>query len=268
MPSSTIVPAPALRCRARLATGFANCVAARWASPVAAAALLLAATLAPASAAPAVAPDTLAQRLAACTACHASKERSDAFFPRIAGKPAGYLYNQLLNFREGRRQYPMMSYMVEHLPDAYLREIAQYFSALHPPYPPARPGNAGAAVLERGRVLALQGDAARNVPACVACHGQQLTGVEPATPGLLGLPRDYINAQFGAWRNKVRRAHAPDCMAAVASRLSDADVAAVSAWLSSQNVPADARPAASLAQPAPLECGSASGTPFKTGGQP
>ena len=85
--------------------------------------------------------DSLEQRIKACTACHAQKERHDAFFPRIAGKPAGYLYNQLLNFREGRRQYPMMNYMVEHLPDDYLREIADYFAAQHPAPPPAQPSS-------------------------------------------------------------------------------------------------------------------------------
>lgn len=209
-----------------------------------------------ATAAPATLPDTLEQRVAACTACHQAKERSDAFFPRIAGKPAGYLYNQLVNFREGRRKYPMMTYMVDHLPDAYLKEIAQYFSEQHPPYPPAQPSSATPAMIERGRVLALHGDPATKVPACIACHGEKLTGVAPAIPGLVGLPRDYVNAQFGAWRNKARRAHAPDCMADITARMSDADVAAVSGWLAAQAADADARPATSITLPLPLRCGS------------
>jgi cytochrome c553 len=225
------------------------------------AALLLACSLAASAHAapikPGALPDTLEQRVAACTACHQAKERSDAYFPRIAGKPAGYLYNQLLNFREGRRKYPMMTYMVDHLPDAYLREIAQYFSDLHPPYPPPKPNAATPAMLERGRVLVHQGDPDKKVPACIACHGEQLTGVAPAIPGLVGLPRDYINAQFGSWRNKVRRAHAPDCMAEITARLSDADVAAVSGWLASQAADAAARPADTIARPLPLQCGSA-----------
>jgi cytochrome c553 len=204
-------------------------------------------------------PDTLEQRVAACIACHAPKERGDAFFPRIAGKPAGYLYNQLVNFREGRRTYPMMTYMVEHLPDAYLREIADYFAAQHPPYPPAQAGsgaNAGAATLARGEALARQGDPARKIPACVSCHGSALYGVEPTIPGLIGLPSDYINAQFGAWKNQARRAAAPDCMATIAARLSESDVAAVSAWLSKQPPDAAVRPAANIAMPLPLPCGS------------
>jgi hypothetical protein len=36
-----------------------------------------------------------------------------------------------------------------------------------------------------------------------------------------------------------------------------ADVSAVSAWLAAQPVPADARPADSIARPLPLACGSA-----------
>jgi cytochrome c553 len=112
-------------------------------------------------------------------------------------------------------------------------------------------------VLERGRLLVTRGDTRLKVPACIACHGSQLAGVLPAIPGLLGLPRDYINAQFGAWRNRTRRAHAPDCMAEIAGRLSLEDVSAVSSWLAAQPVAADARPAAAVARPLPLACGSA-----------
>jgi cytochrome c553 len=204
-------------------------------------------------------PDSLQQRIAACLACHSVKERSDAYFPRIAGKPAGYLLNQLRNFRDGRRHYPMMTYMTAQLPDAYLGEIANYFAAQHPPYPPPQPGSATsatAAQLARGETLVRQGDPSKKIPACISCHGTALTGVEPAIPGLLGLPSDYINAQFGNWKNQSRRAAAPDCMAAIAARLSDSDVASASAWLSKQTPDAAARPAASIPLPLPLACGS------------
>ncbi|TFW18101.1 c-type cytochrome [Duganella callida] len=221
--------------------------------------LLLAGLATPILAPAAALPDTLEQRIAACLACHSVKERGDAYFPRIAGKPAGYLYNQLRNFRDGRRHYPLMSYMVEHLPDAYLREIADYFAAQHPPYAAASAGSADRATdaqLTRGEALIRQGDPAKKVPACVACHGSALTGVEPAIPGLLGLPSDYINAQFGNWKNRSRRAAAPDCMADIAARLSENDIASLSAWLARQPPDAAARPAASLPQASPLRCGS------------
>jgi cytochrome c553 len=206
-------------------------------------------------------PDTLAQRVAACTSCHGGPSTPPPssgpnYFPRIAGKPAGYLYNQLQNFRAGRRQYPLMTYMVEHLSDDYLREIATWFSTQHLPASVLARTSLPPGQLERGRELVMRGDAGLKVPACIACHGQRLTGALPAIPGLLGLPRDYINAQFGAWRNGTRRAHAPDCMATIAGRLSLADVAAISAWLASEPVPDDPNPAPDVTHPMPLACGS------------
>ena len=225
-------------------------------------AVLLLSSAGAAHSAPQAVPDTLAQRLVACTSCHARVDArgnplNDSYFPRLHGKPAGYLYNQLLNFREGRRQYPLMTYLVDHLPDPYLREIAGHFAALPPAAHAAETAAVPAQVLERGRQLAINGDSARKVPACIACHGQRLTGVEPTIPGLHGLPRDYVNAQFGAWRNKARRAHAPDCMADITARLSLEDVNAVSSWLAAQPIPADPRPAPAIARPLPLACGSA-----------
>lgn len=203
--------------------------------------------------------DTIAQRAIACVACHGKEGRatSEGFFPRIAGKPAGYLYNQLLNFREGRRRSPSMTYLVAHLSDEYLKEMAQYFSGLHPPYPRSQAATVSPATLERGRVLVVSGDTSRNIPACLACHGQKLTGMLPAIPSLVGLPRDYLNSQFGAWKTGSRRTAAPDCMAQISKQLSPEDIGAVSAWLASRPIPADMTPAAALSIKLPIPCSSA-----------
>ena len=189
--------------------------------------------------------NTLAQRLQACTACHGEQGRAgpDGYYPRLAGKPEAYLYNQLLNLREGRRHYGLMTALVDRLDDDYLREIAQYFSALDLPHPKPLKAVATAQVLARGEVLANRGDAALGIPACTQCHGAALTGALPQFPGLLGLPRDYLNAQLGGWKAGQRKAHAPDCMAGVAKKLSESDASAVTHWLSTQAVPPDARPA-------------------------
>ena len=201
--------------------------------------------------------DTIAQRAAACTTCHGKEGRAtnEGYFPRIAGKPAGYLYNQLVNFRDGRRHYALMTYLVEHLTDAYLYEMADYFARLDLPYPPPQKATASAAALSRGETLVKRGDTGRNIPACTQCHGEALTGVKPAIPGLLGLPRDYLQAQLGHWKSGERRAHAPDCMAKIAAQLTPDDVGAVSAWLAAQPVPMKSQPAESLAAKLPLECG-------------
>ncbi len=42
----------------------------------------------------------------------------------------------------------------------------------------------------------------RHLPACIACHGRELTGMAPAIPGLAGLSADYIGAQMGAWKSR------------------------------------------------------------------
>lgn len=207
--------------------------------------------------------DSMAQRLQACTVCHVAQGRAgpDGYYPRLAGKPAGYLYNQLLNIREGRRHYALMAGLLEPLSNAYLLEIAQYFSQLEVPYPPPNPASAPKEVLARGRVLATQGDPNLDVPPCQQCHGEALTGAAPHVPGLLGLPRDYLNAQLGGWRTGQRRAQAPDCMSHIAKRLSSQDVAAVTHWLASQPVPAHGKPLAALPPLPPgakeLRCGSA-----------
>lgn len=223
-------------------------------------AFVLAALAATAGAAPA-AQDTMAQRVQACTACHGDRGRAaaDGYYPRIAGKPAGYLFNQLTGFRDGRRHYGLMVNLIEPLAtregEAYLREIATYFANIDVPYPAPQPSTAPQTTLDRGRMLALQGDAALGVPACTSCHGRALTGVLPATPGLLGLPRDYVNAQLGGWRTGARRALAPDCMAEVAKALAPEDISAVSQWLAAQPLPAPAHAAAALPTPAPKPCG-------------
>ena len=223
-------------------------------------ALCLAASGANEAAPPFQVPDTIAQRVQACTLCHGKEGRAtnEGYFPRIAGKPAGYLYNQLINFREGRRSNATMTYLVEHLSDAYLVEIANYFSALDLPYPPAPPQatSTAKAELARGDALVHQGDATRGIPACVACHGALLTGAVPAIPGLLGLPRDYLAAQFGGWRTGQRKAAAPDCMARITAMLTPDDVGAVATWLAAQTVPPHAKPSLAVARPLPIACGS------------
>jgi cytochrome c553 len=203
-------------------------------------------------------PDTMAQRMMACTVCHGAQGRatSSGYFPRIAGKPVDYLYNQLLHFRDGRRQNASMARLLDNLSDAYLRDMAEHFAGLDLPYPPPQPPTVSPDVLARGEALVRQGNVERNVPACVVCHGAALTGTLPATPGLLGLPRDYLSAQMGAWRTGLRHASAPDCMRQIAEHMSAEDVSAAASWLAAQALPANIAPAPASDQPPPLECGS------------
>jgi cytochrome c553 len=204
------------------------------------------------------APDTIEARLLACAACHGAQGQGtdNDYFPRLAGKPAGYLTNQLVAFRDGRRRYPPMNYLLEYQSEAYLQKIADYFAALRPPPVQQGASDASAAVLARGRSLVTDGDQARGVPACSHCHGPTLTGMEPGIPGLVGLHASYISAQLGAFRYGTRTAAPPDCMQLVAASLSEADVTAVAAYLASLPIPADASPVRQGTLTMPLTCGS------------
>jgi cytochrome c553 len=224
---------------------------------VAACALVLAGLALPHAAEAAPFEDTIAQRVLACTGCHGREGRAaaDGYYPRIAGKPAGYLFNQLRNFRDERRHYELMGGLLGLLDDAYLREIAEHFAALDLPYPPPLAPAEPPSVLAAGEALVRRGDPGRVIPACNDCHGAAMTGRQPFIPGLLGLPRDYLNAQLGAWKNGKRKATPPDCMAQVASRLTSADIGAVSAWLAAQPVPMHAIAASGPLGTLPIACG-------------
>jgi len=202
--------------------------------------------------------DSMEARAQGCVTCHGQSGQGtdNGYFPRIAGKPAGYLYNQLVAFRDGTRKYPPMNYLVAYLPDDYLRELARHFAALRPAFAPHELPEVDAATLARGESIATRGDAQRGLPACIACHGRLLTGMEPGIPGLAGLRPTYITAQLTRWRVGERHAPEPDCMNRIATRLSDADITAVSAWLAHQPPPREAAPEARNLVRMPLACGS------------
>lgn len=203
--------------------------------------------------------DTLAQRMQACVVCHGKEGRASntGYFPRIAGKPAGYLYHQLQHFQSGRRQNGDMRHLVQFMSDDYLRAIAQYFASLDLPSPPAQATRLTVEQERTARRVVMQGAPERGLPACTSCHGQQLAGRLPATPGLLTLPADYLRAQLGAWRTGQRKAHAPDCMGDVARRLTPEEIDTTARWLSAQTLPAGTSPDSTPPPPLRMTCGDA-----------
>jgi cytochrome c553 len=202
--------------------------------------------------------DSMEARVQGCVTCHGQQGQGtgNQYFPRIAGKPAAYLFNQLRAFRDGTRRYAPMNYLVAYLTDDYLREIADYFAKQRPPFNPPQPATAPADLLERGRTLVRSGDGSRQIPPCMACHGANLTGMEPGIPGLAGLRTNYIAAQLTRWRAGERSAVAPDCMHRIASRLAEADIQGLAAWLGSLPAPRDAEPERRNLVRMPMACGS------------
>jgi cytochrome c553 len=202
--------------------------------------------------------DSMEARVQGCVTCHGQSGQGTnvSYFPRIAGKPAGYLYNQLVAFRDGTRRYAPMNYLLAYLPDAYLRDMAEHFAKQTPAYVQHDAGVVQPGLLARGQAIVTQGDKEKTVPACIACHGEKLAGMEPGIPGLVGLRPAYIAAQLTRWRVGERRAIEPDCMKRVASHLTDRDIAAVAAWLGQQTPSQGAAPESSNLVRMPFACGS------------
>ena len=183
--------------------------------------------------------DSLEERVKPCTICHEDGDKTgpDAYYPRIAGKPAGYLFNQLRNFRDGQRYYQPMAVLLENMSDEYMLEIARYFANLPYVYPQPEPHRLPPNDIQIVESLINIGDTARDIPACSACHGETLMGVRPYIPGLLGLSHAYLSAQFGGWRNGgIMRGQAPDCMSEIAEKLTQEEVYALAKWLPAQPV--------------------------------
>jgi cytochrome c553 len=199
------------------------------------------------------------ERMQACEPCHGKDGAgtSSDYFPRIAGQPSDYLYEQLVGFHNDQRHYAPMNYLLEFLPDSYLRQIADYFASLHPPVPEPLPPTASLQVLARGKAIVEDGDPAHDIPSCTSCHGRALTGMEPDMPGLLGLRANYISAQLTAVRYRARNPTTSTCMQKIVVRMTGQDITAVAAWLGSQRLPTDARPLPAGALKLPMPCESA-----------
>jgi cytochrome c553 len=203
--------------------------------------------------------DTMSERVKSCTVCHGESDQAGqhVYYPRIGGKPVGYLYNQLRNFRDGRRHYQPMAILLENMSDDYLMDIARYFSAQAlPVYQPER-HSLQPDERELAEMLIFSGDPDREIPACSDCHGRALMGNAPFIPGLLGLPRAYLSAQFGSWRSGgLVRGQVSDCMSEIAGRLTDLEINAIVKWLSTQTVSGSPEPAGSLSPELTHRCGT------------
>lgn len=91
--------------------------------------------------------------------------------------------------------------------------------------------------------MAAQPSVPVDVSACQACHGQNGISSNPRVPNLAGQQQAYLAAQLQAFRAGTRR---NDTMQAIASQLSDAEIAALAAYWHSQPA-ADAHGAAAAA---------------------
>ena len=142
-----------------------------------------------------------------CGVCHgAAGVSATEGIPSLAGQQPGFTALQLVLFREGLRDVPLMAGPSEGLEDGQIEDLAAHFAALVP----------GASPDRRPKVAALDaaGAAASERLRCGVCHLPGYTG-QNQVPRLVGQREDFLGATLRAYRDDVRRGSDTQMNAAV-----------------------------------------------------
>jgi cytochrome c553 len=201
----------------------------------------------------------------ACVSCHGANGEGTpgAGFPRLAGQSQFYLNRQLLLFADGSRNHPVMSPIAKAMDKQQMLQTSTYYATLSN-VPSATPQNKPSqAAMNRGRMLSDWGDESIRVQGCANCHGPGGRGGVYTFPYLAGQHQDYLQAAMAEWKSGARNTDPSGQMPTIAKRMSDADIAAVSAYFAMQPAPPPATqniPAGSAARPVPPARGGGGGS--------
>lgn len=180
-----------------------------------------------------------------CQECHGADGQGaghangpEGKFAKLAGQDAAYVLKQMQDFRSGARKHDQMAIMARSVSDEDVRDIAAHFASLAPMRGEPVAGAAAQALAQRGQHLFAQGDAARGVPACASCHGAAGEGnAALRAPRIAGQEWRYLDKQLRDWRSGERRNSPDGAMNQALSRLSDADIDALTQHLASLPAP-------------------------------
>lgn len=169
-----------------------------------------------------------AAKAAVCQACHGANGNSaNPEWPSLAGLGADYIAEQLQNFKDGKRNNPIMMPIAAPLSAQDMADIGAYFDSL-----PNTGLEADPSYWQAGEKLYRGGDKARGIPACMACHGPTGRGNEPAKfPALRGEQSVYIAKQLNAYATGTRPPGPGGIMPVIAKRLSPDDIRNLSSYL-------------------------------------
>lgn len=178
-----------------------------------------------------------AGKAAVCVACHGvNGNSSNPEWPSLAGQPAVYTAEQLKLFRGRVRNNVLMSPMAATLSDDDIADLAVYYERQTPTGLEADPS-----YWKAGETLYRNGDAAREIPACVACHGPAGRGnLAAGYPALRAQHSVYTVKQLNDYASGARYQAAPDAtvkptnaqmMATIAERLTPEDVRNLASYI-------------------------------------
>lgn len=173
-------------------------------------------------------PEAGAQKAVVCGACHGMNGNSvNPEWPNLAGQHASYIAAQLELFKQGVRNNVIMAPNAMILGEQDMADLGAYFARQ-----PRQGLEADPSLVARGEQLYRGGDATRDLPACIACHGPQGEGNAPAQyPALRAQHSLYTYTQLKAYASGERKAAGNEIMQFVAARLSDEDMRSVASYL-------------------------------------
>jgi cytochrome c553 len=172
----------------------------------------------------------------ACARCHGFDGAADGSgaFPALAGQTAYYLSRQLHQYASGQRRNPIMESIAKGLTPAEMDAVAQYYAKTNPPSIQRRATSPE--LVERGKLLALTGDASARVQDCVSCHGPNGEGEPPTIPYLAGQYKHYIQVQLLMFNKGYRTS---EQMARVAHQMPEQQIEAIAAYFDQLPRPAN-----------------------------
>lgn len=169
-----------------------------------------------------------------CAGCHGENGAAPVMgaYPKIAGLGETYQFQQLQAIRDGEREIPEMSGLLDDMSDQDLRDLAAYFDQTDMPVGQASPDG-----IEQGRSLYKGGNLASDVAACAACHSPEGKGNGPAGyPHLGGQNAEYVIKALNDYKSGERDgAPQAQIMVDIASKLTDAEIEAVANYISGLN---------------------------------
>ena len=170
-----------------------------------------------------------ATKAAVCSACHGPNGNSTTpDWPNLAGQSERYVSQQLKFFKEGKRTNPVMAPMAAALSDQDIADLAAYYAAQKP----TAALEADPSYWEAGQKLYRSGDSARNLPACIACHGPVGRGVSPAGyPALRGQHSVYTQKQLNDYAAGARPGANAEIMHTIAARMTADEIRNVSSYI-------------------------------------